>query len=80
MISPTGYQFKGYQMERLLTWIGNLVAAAGVLACLVAGVVRLAGAYRLVGFELKTLFMVGTGLMVMGILAKLQGTGTSTRR
>jgi len=66
-------------MERLLTWAGNLAAAAGVLACLVAGVVRLGGAYRIPGFELKTLFMVGIGLMVMGILAKLQGMSISPR-
>ena len=77
MISATTFRFKGYDMERILTCVGNLAAAAGVLACLVAGIVRLGGAYRIVGFELKTLFMVGTGLMVMGILAKLYSTRTS---
>jgi hypothetical protein len=79
MISPATFRFKGYDMERLLAWVGNLAAAAGVLVCLITGVVRLGGAYRIVGFELETLFMVGIGLMVMGILAKLQGSSTSPR-
>ena len=79
MISPATFRYRGYDMEKILTWVGNLAAAVGVLACLVAGAVRLAGAYRIVGFELKTLFMVGTGLMVMGVLAKLHGTSTSPR-
>jgi type IV secretory pathway VirB2 component (pilin) len=67
-------------MERLLVLVGNLTAVVGVAACLFAGVVRLTGVYQVAGFELRTLFVVGIGLMAMGILAKLHTISVSLRR
>ncbi|MGA7981756.1 MAG: hypothetical protein WCA32_16220 [Chromatiaceae bacterium] len=67
-------------MERLLVLAGNLTAIGGVAACLLAGIVRLTGVYQVAGFELRTLFVVGIGLMAMGILAKLHTISASLPR
>jgi len=58
-------------MEKLLALAGNVAAVAGVALCFFAGVVRLAGLYNIVSFELMTLFIVGIAFMAIGILAKL---------
>lgn len=58
-------------MDKRLTLAGNMVAALGILACLVAGTARIGGVYYIAGFQLGTLFLVGTALMVAGLLAKL---------
>jgi hypothetical protein len=58
-------------MNTLLNWAGSLAALLGVVLCLGAGAMRLTGVYEAAGFELRTLFMIGTGLMVMGCVAKL---------
>jgi hypothetical protein len=56
---------------KLLNSIGTAVGAVGVALCVVSGAVRLGGVFHIAGFELRTLFLVGIGLMVMGCLAKL---------
>ena len=60
------------QVERLLSLTGNLVAVTGLTLCFVAGVVRLSGDYHLSGYSAMTIFLAGTGLMVMACLAKLE--------
>jgi hypothetical protein len=59
-------------MNRILDFVGSVVALTGVLVCLVAGVVRLSGSFYVFGFEAQTLFLGGIALMVMACLAKLQ--------
>ena len=59
-------------MAKLISLVGNMVAVIGVLMCLGAGVVRLLGHFHLLGYSAMTIFMAGTGLMVMACLAKVE--------
>jgi hypothetical protein len=59
-------------VERLILLAGNLVAVVGLMVCLGAGVARLSGNYYLFGYSVMTIFMAGTGLMIMACLAKLE--------
>lgn len=52
--------------------VGNISALAGLLLCFGAGVARVVGIYLTSGFATMTLFQVGTGLMVLACLCKLQ--------
>jgi hypothetical protein len=58
-------------MDTLLIMLGRLAGLAGVVVCVVAGVARLAGAYWLAGFQVQTLLLAGTALMVLGCLCLL---------
>jgi hypothetical protein len=58
-------------METLLIAIGRLAGLAGAVACAVAGVARLTGAYWLGGFQLATLLQAGVAAMVLGCLCFL---------
>lgn len=58
-------------MKLAIHWCGNVAALSGMALCAVSGVVRLSGAYTLAGMELNTLFLLGTGLMVLACLAKI---------
>lgn len=66
-------------MQTLLNWAGGLAAWLGVALCLGAGAIRLTGVYEVASFELRTLFMIGTGLMVMGCVVKLYDIGRLLR-
>ena len=59
-------------MKKLLEIMGNIAASLGIVACLLAGVARLAGNHYFLGYEAVTLFIGGIALMVMACLAKLQ--------
>ncbi len=59
-------------MERLILLAGNLVAVIGLVMCLGAGVVRLSGHFHLYGYSAMTIFVAGTGLIVIAILSKLE--------
>ena len=59
-------------MERLILLVGNLLAISGLIMCVGAGVVRLAGNFHLFGYSAMTIFIAGTGLMVMACLAKIE--------
>jgi hypothetical protein len=59
-------------MERMLTLVGNLSALAGILLCAGAGITRVLGFYLVSGYAAMTLFQVGTGLMVLACLCKLE--------
>ena len=55
----------------MLDLLGNVIGAAGIFVCALAGGSRLLGAHYLLGFETATLFIGGTALMVMACLMKL---------
>lgn len=55
----------------LISQLGSLAGFAGLLACLVAVVVRLSGQYFLAGLPLATVFLGGIGLVVSGCFLKL---------
>jgi hypothetical protein len=59
-------------MERVITILGNLAALVGILFCLVSGVARATGSFHIVGYAAITLFQLGTGLMVLACLCKLE--------
>ena len=58
-------------MGKLFDITGSVLGVIGVLACVVALVIRLAGYYTFAGHEPMSLFIVGIGVMVAGCLAKL---------
>jgi hypothetical protein len=59
-------------VERLILLAGNLATVIGLVMCLGAGVVRLSGHFHLYGYSAMTIFIAGTGLIVMACLAKLE--------
>ena len=59
-------------MDRMITLVGNIAALAGMLLCFGAGITRLLGFYLAAGYATMTLFQVGTGLMILGCLCKLE--------
>lgn len=59
-------------MERMMTLVGNISALAGILLCAGAGGARMLGYYLASGYTTMTLFQVGTGLMVLACLCKLE--------
>lgn len=59
-------------MEKLLVLAGNLAAVIGLTMCLGAGVARLLGNFHVFGYSSMTIFVAGTGLLVMACLAKLE--------
>ena len=58
-------------MPKLIAFIGNLSAVAGLAICLISGISRLMGNWETLGYSTVTLFIVGIGLMVVACLAKL---------
>ena len=52
---------------------GTTLGAIGALACLLAGVARITGAFWVGDFQVMTVFDVGVGLMVAGCLLLLIG-------
>jgi hypothetical protein len=56
----------------MITLVGNISALAGILLCGGAGTTRLLGYYLISGFTTMTLFQIGTGLMVLACLCKLE--------
>lgn len=57
---------------RILSNIATVVGVAGVIICLLAGVIRLMGDYYFIGFEILTLFNIGVAAMVFSCLLKLE--------
>ena len=72
LLIDTIYRYGGRNMERMLTLIGNLSALAGIALSAGAGVARILGFYLLSDYTTMTLFQVGTGLMVLACLCKIQ--------
>jgi hypothetical protein len=51
---------------------GNVSAIVGILLAFGAGLARILGLYLVSGYTTMTLFQVGTGLMVLACLCKLE--------
>jgi hypothetical protein len=59
-------------MGRIFGLVGNVSAVVGILLAFGAGIARILGLYLVSGFTTMTLFQVGTGLMVLACLCKLE--------
>ena len=59
-------------MGRIIELVGNVSAIAGVLLAFGSGLARVLGLYLVSGYTTMTLFQVGTGLMVLACLCKLE--------
>ena len=59
-------------MEKMLGVVGNVSAMVGILLAFGAGLARVLGLYLVSGYTTMTLFQVGTGLMVLACLCKLE--------
>ena len=59
-------------MEKMLGVVGNVSAIVGILLAFGAGLARILGLYLVSGYTTMTLFQVGTGLMVLACLCKLE--------
>jgi hypothetical protein len=59
-------------MEKMLGLLGNVSALIGILLAFGSGVARILGLYLVSGYTTMTLFQVGTGLMVLACLCKLE--------
>jgi len=59
-------------MGDVIRLVGNVSAIAGILLAFGAGLARVLGLYLVSGFTTMTLFQVGTGLMVLACLCKLE--------
>lgn len=58
-------------MPDTLRSLGTVAGSAGLLICLFAGALRLAGQHWLMGFEILTLLQIGIGGMVFGCFCLL---------
>jgi len=70
----------GINMGKMITLVGDISAFAGILLCTGAGIARILGSYMTFGYSTMTLFQVGTGLMVLGCLCKLESLLIQSRR
>jgi hypothetical protein len=59
-------------MGKMLGVVGNVSAIMGILLAFGAGLARVLGLYLVSGYTTMTLFQVGTGLMVLACLCKLE--------
>jgi hypothetical protein len=58
-------------LGKWLDHTANVVGLLGILICAAAGIARVFGQYYILNFEVVTLFIGGTALMVMGCFLKL---------
>ena len=58
-------------MKQLIDGLGTAIGTAGVLLCLFAVVMRLAGNFYFMGAELRTLLFGGMALLMIGCFAKI---------
>lgn len=59
-------------MNKLIDNIATAAAVLGVALTIGSGLARLLGMYHLGGFQTMTVFNGGMGLMLIGIVGKLQ--------
>lgn len=59
-------------MGKMVGVVGNVSAIMGILLAFGAGLARVLGLYLVSGYTTMTLFQVGTGLMVLACLCKLE--------
>jgi len=58
-------------MNDMLLWVGRIAGVVGALVCIGAIVFRVAGQYWLGGFQLGTLLVAGSALMIGGCFCLL---------
>ena len=61
-------------MKSILSSLGSLAGWAGVLVCLVAGLLRVAGFYQVAGYGTITFFIGGIGLLAAGCWFRLEAS------
>ena len=59
-------------MNKLIENLATATAALGVILTIGAGLARLLSMYYVAGFQTMTIFTGGMGLMLIGIVGKLQ--------
>lgn len=59
-------------MGDVIRLVGNVSAIVGILLSFGAGLARVLGLYLVSGYTTMTLFQVGTALMVLACLCKLE--------
>ena len=59
-------------MGKMVGVVGNVSAIVGIFLAFGAGFARVLGLYLVSGYTTMTLFQVGTGLMVLACLCKLE--------
>jgi hypothetical protein len=59
-------------MGDVIRLVGNVSAIVGILLAFGSGIARILGMYLVSGYATITLFQVGTGLMVLACLCKLE--------
>lgn len=58
-------------MDKFMGMVSKISAVIGVLVCILAGLIRIAGNYHVLGIEAQTIFIVGMSGMLLSILIKL---------
>ena len=53
-------------MNDLLLWVGRLAGVVGLVVCAAAGLLRLSGAFFVGGFQVGTMLLAGTALLISG--------------
>jgi len=53
-------------MNDLLLWVGRLAGAAGLAVCVAAGLLRVSGAFWIGGFQVGTMLLAGSALLIAG--------------
>ena len=65
-------------MNDLLRWLGRLAGVAGLAVCAAAALMRISGAYWVGGFQVGTLLLAGTALLIAGCFCLLLVVTSST--
>ena len=65
-------------MNDLLLWLGRIAGAAGLAVCAAAALIRISGVYWMGGFQVGTLLLAGTALLIAGCFFLLLAVTSST--
>lgn len=67
-------------MNRMLDMVGTVAGVIGLLVCLISGLLRLSGMWRMYDFDVMTLFTVGIGLLVAACFLKVHSMRSEQRQ
>ncbi|WPL17730.1 hypothetical protein Thiowin_02769 [Thiorhodovibrio winogradskyi] len=62
-------------MKKRLSLLGSVLGWSGVAVCCLSALAKLLGAYYLFGMESLSIFTGGIGLVVFGIMTKVEALG-----
>jgi len=65
-------------MQQVIDGIGTATGTAGVLVCVFAIVLRLAGNFYFMGTELNSLLLGGMALLIIGCFVKIHALSMNT--